>query len=154
MPLPFGVVFTWAPIPCHMADLLVLTVDAQVYRNVTTPPLNTPSAAVVREVLFQQLAATVLTTHGPFTIAANAVDFAIPSLPAAPYDGALIIVPDIQVRVNINSQGYQVISPGGFITMASTSTVLFKNDIIPPGQTIPVPTTQPCHVRYFAVKLT
>lgn len=135
-----------------MSDLLQITVDASLFRNRTDPPDACDIAqANLREVLFQQLQVSDYIAMD-FTVPADAIGYAIPALPAAPYDGVLMIFTDIDVRANINGQGYQIISPGGFVTMASTSTVLFTNDIIPPGQTIPVPTTQPANIRYFAAK--
>lgn len=108
--------------------------------------------ASMREVLFQQLQVSDYIALD-FVVPADAIGFPIPALPAAPYDAILMLFTDIDVRANINAQGYQIISPGGFVTMASTTSVLFTNDIIPPGQTIPVPTTQPANIRYFAAKL-
>lgn len=138
-----------------MSDLLQLTLDASLFRNLTTatPPTECDIAqATLREALFQQLNISDYIALD-FVVAANAIAFPIPALPAAPYDAVLIIFTDIAVRANINAQGFQIIGPGGFVTMAATSTVTFTNDIIPPGQTIPIPTTQPAHIRYFAAKL-
>lgn len=135
-----------------MSDLLVVSVDASLFRNTTEPPGPCDIAqAAMREVLSQQLSVSDYIALD-FVVPADAVGYAIPALPAAPYDGILMLFTDIDVRVNINGQGYQVVSPGGFVTMASTTTVLFTNNIIPPGQTIPVPTTQPANIRYFAAK--
>lgn len=133
-----------------MSDLLVANIDLKVFRNITTPPsaAEEVASAVIREALQQQLNLAVVTAHN-FELAANAVGVAIPSLPSAPYDGILFIYSSIEIRANINSQGYQRIKPGGFVTMASTSTVLFTNDIIAPGETAVIA----ANVRYFAGKL-
>lgn len=132
-----------------MSDLLVSLIDLKVFRDTTSIPTGV-AAAAVREAYELQQTLTVLTQHN-FVLPADDVDTPIPSLPSVPYDGMLYIFTDIEVRANINSQGNQVIAPGGFITMASTSTVLFTNDIIPADPAII--TTVDANIRYFAAKV-
>lgn len=132
-----------------MSDLLLLSIDASVFRNMTEEPGPCDLAqAAMREFLNQQLQVQNYIANN-FVLAANAVGTAIPALPAAPYDGMLMIFTDISVRTNINGQGNQIVSPGGFVTMAATTTVTFTNDIVPPGELI----TRAANIRYFAVKL-
>lgn len=130
-----------------MSDLLVASINLSVFRNASTPPDNPLAAAVVREIVEQQIAVEPPLTYG-FELAADTVDLAIPSLPSPPYDVMFFLDTDISIRLNINGQGNQIVSPGGFLTMASVNTVSLTNDIIPTGESA----TIAANVRYFACK--
>lgn len=132
-----------------MSDLLVSLIDLKVFRDTIAAPTSIAIPAV-REAYELQQILTVLTQHN-FILPADAVDTPIPSLPSIPYDGMLYIFTSIEIRANINSQGNQIVAPGGFVTMASTSTVLFTNNIIPADPEIL--TTIAANVRYFAAKV-
>lgn len=122
-----------------MADLLRLQTSLTIFRGSTD---ETPEIAENPEVQMQL--GDYLGPHKQ-TVAANATVSL--SLPSAPYDGIFWLECSSPVRLNVNTQGNQVVD-GQFQSMASTSTVSVTNNIVPPGET----EVQPVTIRYLAAK--
>jgi len=130
-----------------MADLVTADIVLRVFRNTAVEPSDVSDAAV-QEIIAQQFS-TDSFTNDAFVLPANAIDTLPPSFPHIPYDGIFFMATDIDVKININGQGDQVVSPGGFVSFASVSSILFTNDIIPTGGTV----TVPANIRYFAARI-
>ena len=127
-----------------MADLMTADIVLRVFRNVSAVPSDISSAAV-QEIISQQLSIDSF-TNDAFVLAANAVDEPLPSFPHIPYDAVFFMAVDVDIKVNVNGQGNQIVTPGGFVSFASTLGVLLTNDIVPVGGSVPIN----ANVRYFA----
>lgn len=128
-----------------MADLMLLEGFLKIFQDASAVPADGVTGEAER---FSVQLSLDLLTKDVFTLAAGAVGQALPALPHAPYNGIFYLETNYEIKANINSQGYQNVK-SVLLSLASVTTVLLTNDIIPPGLTA----VQPARIRYIAGKL-
>lgn len=131
-----------------MSDLLRIDTVVQVFSGTTVlPSANGGTSPEVNIALEVQVNLGDFIGPVKRSLASGVSDIAL-TLPSPPYNAVFWFETDTPVEINVNGQGYVLVS-SAFLSMAATTTVLVRNIIIPPDALVPAVAT----VRHFAGKI-